>query len=120
MNKLYLRDIMYNSGEAFLPQTVKYILETNFFGSNKKTFYISGWSMVHLMNGMIIGFIYLYFRYNTRFYFLVMFIIHTLWEAWQIFIGLSKYYKLSGPNNLVDTIMDTLFFMIGTYIVKSI
>ena len=27
---LYLRDIMYNSGEVFLPQTVKHVLETNF------------------------------------------------------------------------------------------
>ena len=48
-----------------------------------------------------------------------MFIIHTIWELWQMLIGMSKPYKLTGRSNLIDTIMDTIFFMVGAYIVRK-
>ena len=34
-------------------------------------------------------------------------------------IGMAKPYKLTGRSNLVDTIMDTLFFMMGAYIIRK-
>lgn len=48
-----------------------------------------------------------------------MFIIHTIWEFWQMLIGMSKPYELVGRSNLVDTIMDTIFFMLGAYIIRN-
>jgi hypothetical protein len=45
-----------------------------------------------------------------------MLIIHTVWEFWQMLIGMSKPYKLTGSSNLIDIIMDTLLFMFSAYI----
>jgi hypothetical protein len=115
MNNEYLYKIIYNSGDVFLPEAVKNILQKDIIGSSKKTFYISGWSIVHFINGIIFGYLYLYFKYDIRSYFLTMFILHTLWELWQSIIGMAKPYKITGRSNIVDTIMDTILFMCGTY-----
>jgi hypothetical protein len=116
MNKTYLHTIIYNSGDAFLPEKLKNILGTDLIGTSTKTFYVSGWSIVHLINGIIIGYLYLHFKYDSRLYFLKLFIIHTMWELWQMLIGMAKPYKLTGRSNIIDTIMDTIFFMFGAYI----
>jgi hypothetical protein len=118
MNKKYIQNIIYNSGDVFLPEKVKDILGTDLIGTSKKTFYVSGWSIVHLINGIIFGYLYLYFKGDNRFYMFKLFIMHTIWEFWQMLIGMSKPYKLTGRSNLVDTIMDTIFFMLGAYIVR--
>ena len=116
MDKEYIKKIIYSSGDIFLPENVKTILKKDIIGSSKKTFYIYGWSINHFISGMLIGYIYLYFKYDVTRYALNMLIIHTLWEVWQILIGISKPYKLIGENNLIDTIVDTLLFMCGSYI----
>ena len=119
MNKIYLQNIIYNSGNTFLSEKVKNILGTDLIGTSKKTFYVSGWSIVHFINGLIIGYIYLYFKGDSRFYIFKLFIIHTIWEFWQMLIGMSKPYKLTGRSNLIDTIMDTILFMSGAYLVRK-
>jgi hypothetical protein len=108
INKKYLQNIIYNSGDAFLPENIKNILATDLIGTSKKTFYVSGWSLFHLIIGIIMGYIYLN-----------MFIIHTIWELWQMLIGMSKPYKLTGRSNLIDSIMDTIFFMLGASLVHK-
>jgi hypothetical protein len=117
MDKEYLYKIIYSSGDVFLPEALKTILQKDIIGSSEKTFYISGWSIVHFINGILFGYLYLYFKYDIRSYFLSMFILHTLWELWQTIIGMAKPYKITGRSNIVDTIMDTILFMCGTYII---
>jgi hypothetical protein len=119
MNKSSIQNIIYNSGDVFLPEKVKDILGTDLIGTSKKTFYVSGWSIVHLINGIIFGYLYLYFKGDNRFYMFKLFIMHTIWEFWQMLIGMSKPYKLTGSSNLVDTIMDTIFFMLGVFIARK-
>jgi hypothetical protein len=119
MNKKYLENIIYNSGDAFLPEKIKKILGTDFIGTSKKTFYVSGWSIIHFINGILCGYIYLYFKGDRKLYTFRLFLIHTLWELWQILIGMAKPYKLTGRSNLIDSIMDTLFFMLGAYSVRK-
>ena len=114
-----LHDIIYNSGDFFLPKRVKKILDTDLIGTHKKTFYISGWSIVHTITGIIMGYMYLYFKFDSKSYFLKLFIMHTFWELWQMVIGMSKPYRLTGGGNLIDTIMDTILFMVGVYIVHN-
>ena len=118
LQNINIHDIIYNSGDAFLPEKVKKILGTDLIGTSKKTFYVSGWSIVHLMNGIIIGYIYLYFKGDRKLYSFRLFLIHTLWEFWQMLIGMSNPHKLTGRSNLIDTIMDTIFFMFGAYFVR--
>ena len=119
MVKLNIHNIIYSSGDVFLPEKVKKILGTDLIGTSKKTFYVSGWSIVHLINGIIFGYLYLYFKGDIRLYTFRMFIIHNIWEVWQMLIGMSKPYKLTGRSNLIDTIMDTIFFMLGAYILRK-
>jgi hypothetical protein len=114
-----LQNIIYNSGDVFLPEKVKYILGIDLIGNSKKTFYVSGWSIIHFINGIIFGYLYLYFNYDVRLYTFKLFIIHTLWELWQMLIGMAKPYKLTGRSNIIDTIMDTILFMLGAYIVRK-
>jgi hypothetical protein len=118
MNKIYLENIIYNSGDAFLPEKIRNILGTDLIGTSKKTFYVSGWSIIHIINGIIFGYIYLYFKGDRRLYMFNLFLLHTLWEFWQTLIGMAKPYKLTGRSNLIDSIMDTIFFMLGAYIVR--
>ena len=116
MDKEYIKKIIYSSGDIFLPVSVKHILHRDIIGSSNNTFYISGWSIIHFINGILFGYFYLYFNYKIKTYALNMLILHTCWEVWQILIGMSKPYKLTDSNNLIDTTVDTLLFMSGAYI----
>ena len=120
MDNEYIKKIIYNSGDIFLPESVRTILLTELIGSMKKTFYITVWSVIHFINGIIFGYLYLFFKYDIKRYAIIMLIIHTCWEFWQILIGMSKPYNLTGQNNLVDIIVDTLLFMLGAYITLKI
>ena len=120
MDNEYIKKIIYSSGDIFLPESVKTILLTEIIGSMKKTFYITVWSVIHFINGIIVGYLYLFFKYDIKRYAIIMLIIHTCWEFWQILIGMSKPYNLTGQNNLVDIIVDTLLFMLGAYITLKI
>ena len=118
MDYKLLKNIIYNSGDVFLPDNIKKILSYDIIGSHKKTFYISGWSIVHFINGIIFGYLYLYFHYDKKYYIINLFILHTLWEFWQIIIGMARPYSLSGRSNLIDTFVDTIVFMTGAVIAK--
>ena len=112
-----MQKLLYNSGDLFLPKEVKDVLETHIYGNYNQTIYITYWSFMHLLSGILTGYIYLSLGYKTKNYYWNLFIIHTLWEIWQIIIGMSKPLKIVGKNNIFDTILDTIFFMIGCLII---
>jgi hypothetical protein len=120
MDKEYIKQIIYTNGDILLPNVVNDALRTDLIGSSKKTFYISGWSIVHLRNGLIVGSLYLFLKHDIKYYAVMMLLIHTLWEIFQSIIGLARPDKLTGPNNLIDSIVDTLLFMLGAYITLKI
>jgi hypothetical protein len=119
MNKKNIEKIIYGSGDMFLPEKIKNKLNRDLIGDTNKTFYLSSWSIFHLIIGIISGYIYIYFNWDMRVYTFKMFILHTIWELWQMLIGMSNPFKLTGRSNLVDTIMDTILFMLGAYIVRK-
>lgn len=112
--------IIYNSGDVFLPEPVKKILDKSIITTQNHSFYLNGWSIVHFLSGIIIGAIYLYLGKPMEFYYFKMLVIHTIWELWQMLIGMSKPWKLTGDSNLIDTFVDTILFMLGTYVVLLI
>jgi hypothetical protein len=116
INKEYINKLIYKSGDVFLPDKINKALRVDLLGSSEKTFYITGWSIIHLLNGILFGYLYYYFKYDMKHYILNLLILHTLWEIWQIIIGMSKPYKLTGNSNIVDIFMDTLLFMGGAYL----
>jgi hypothetical protein len=116
IKNLNWEQIIYNSGDFFFPTFIKNILDKNIYITQNNSFYINGWSLLHYFSGMILGAVYLYLDKGLNFYYYYLFIIHTIWELWQMLIGMSKPWKLTGDSNLIDTFVDTIFFMIGTYI----
>jgi VanZ family protein len=110
-------EMLYHSGDFFLPKPIKQTLDKSIYMTSDYSFYINGWTFVHFFSGMLVGAIYLYLDKPIKYYYYKMFIIHTIWELWQMLIGMSKPYKLTGDSNLIDTIVDTIVFMIGSYIV---
>jgi hypothetical protein len=116
IKNLNWEQIIYNSGDFFFPKFIKNILDKNIYITQNNSFYINGWSLLHYFSGMILGAVYLYLDKGLNFYYYYLFIIHTIWELWQMLIGMSKPWKLTGDSNLIDTFVDTIFFMIGTYI----
>jgi hypothetical protein len=63
---------IYDSGDGYYPTNIKKLLDIEFIGSSKNTFYVSNWSILHLIFGLIIGYFYLYFKYNSSFYIFIM------------------------------------------------
>jgi|688.fasta_scaffold227600_1 hypothetical protein len=113
--------IIYNSGDVFLPEFIRNALGTIIYkypnSEINYTFYIQGWTFIHFVNGIIFGYLYLYFGYIKKYYFMNMFILHTLWELWQIIIGMSKPWNIIGRNNIIDILVDTSSFLLGSYLI---
>ena len=108
--------MIYNSGDFFFPKFIINILDKYIYVTQNNSFYINGWTLLHYFSGMILGAVYLYLDKELKFYYYKLFIIHTLWELWQMLIGMSKPWKLTGDSNLIDTFVDTTVFMIGAFI----
>jgi len=116
--------VIYNSGDVFLPEFIRNALgkiiykypnsETNY------TFYIQWWTFIHFLNGIICGYLYLSFGYIKNNYFITMLILHTVWELWQIIIGMSKPWNIIGRNNIVDIFVDTSVFLLGSYLILQL
>ena len=103
---------LYRSGDVFLPASVRAVLERYHIGNAKSLFYITNWSLVHLVSGIITGYI-LTTYFPSWSYYTTGFIVHGLWELWQIFIGMTKWKTTRG---LIDIVVDTVMFMIGMII----
>lgn len=100
--------IFYKSGDAFLPPTVVGFLNTYIVGNDTSIYYINYWSIVHMISGM------LFYIINGNV--CTAFIIHTLWETWQLAINMTT----PGSRGAIDILNDTLFFMLGFYICKKL
>lgn len=112
--------ILLNSGDVFLPMRVKSVLNTFLYNTPNNSFYINGWSILHLLSGILLGLLYLFLgKEETTFYFHLL-ILHTIWELWQVFIGMAKPWRRTGDSNLIDSVADTVMFMMGAYVAFSV
>lgn len=104
-------------GDLFLPTEIRDFLETYLIGSDKSVFYVSIWSIIHLISGIFTGYYLIdYKKYAFKESLYIGFILHTMWEFWQYIIT-NTPRSLRG---LVDTIVDTVLFMFGIYIYKIV
>lgn len=120
MSSFSLNKLIYNSGDVFLPKEVRDLLAKGIYFDSTSTFYLNGWTLLHFISGIVVGYIYIYYNKPLNIYYYKLFIIHTIWELWQMLIGMSKPWKLTGNSNLLDTIVDTLVFMLGGYVIKQL
>jgi hypothetical protein len=103
-----LEDILYRSGDVFLPKSVRDVLERYYIGNDTSLFYFTNWSLVHFFSGMGVA-------YFTESY-LNGFLLHTIWEFWQIIIR-NTPLTLRG---LIDIVVDTVMFMMGMVLFTGI
>jgi Cu-Zn family superoxide dismutase len=99
--------ILYRSGDLFLNDAAKKFLYSYIAGNDRSLVYINYWSVIHFLAGVLV---YLGLRLlGIESYFLIGLVIHTLWEFWQLSIGMTKV----SARGLIDIGMDTGFFMGG-------
>lgn len=98
------------SGDLFLPPSIQNRLNRYIVGNDDSVFYVNVWSFVHFLSGVILTYLFLHYtKYNTRTILIYVFIIHLLWEGWQLLITNTPY----NYRGAVDIITDTLFFLMG-------
>ncbi len=99
-----------NSGDLFLPPHIRTFLKTNLIGTSTSLFYISYWSIVHMISGILLAILLGRFTsISASIAFLTAFLIHSLWEAWQALITLTP----NTTRGKIDTVVDTVLFMVG-------
>jgi hypothetical protein len=104
--------LIYRSGDVFLGPRVRRFLEYYHLGNTRSLIYVSNWSFVHLFSGVFTAWVLIQYFPDYDFY-VTGFNIHTLWEIWQIIIGMTKVHTSRGA---IDIIVDTAFFMTGMWI----
>lgn len=109
-----LKDALFLSGDLFLPKSVRNFLERYHFGSDRSLMYITNWSLLHAVSGILVGYILIKY-YPTYNYYWAGFWIHTIWEIWQILVKNTPYWTLRGR---IDVIVDTLLYMGGMAFAK--
>jgi hypothetical protein len=123
-----IKEILYYSGDLFLPTPLMKFLRLHIIGDATTTFYISNWSIVHFLSGFFFGFLiktYLIDKtpyktfWHVNNYYIKLFSLHSAWELWQIFIENSDPFTFKEHGNIVDIFMDTVLFMIGGYLYKT-
>jgi hypothetical protein len=103
--------ILFKSGDLFLPKQVRAFLEYYYIGNSKSTLYISNWTIIHFLSGVLISYILTTrTEHATNKILLVSFLIHTLWELWQIYGENTPILSLRGQ---VDVLVDTAAYMLG-------
>ena len=107
--------ILYRSGDLFFSEKVRKFLETFIIGSYQTPVYITYWSVLHYVSGIINAYIFLWWGLKNPY--VAGFVVHTLWELWQTLIGMAKPWNLTGHNGFVDIVMDTVLYMAGMYTV---
>lgn len=106
---------LYRSGDLFLGERARRFLETFLLGNYSTPIYITYWSILHFFSGVV--FAYVCTLYSLQSPYVLGFVVHALWELWQIAIGMSHPLRLTGHNGLVDIVMDTVLFMAGMWCV---
>jgi hypothetical protein len=100
--------LLYRSGDAFFSERIKRFLGQYIVGDDTTLFYLNLWSINHFLSGVVVGFA----RIGGPFF---AFVLHTVWEIWQIIIGMT-------PLNLrgvIDTFVDTIVYMLGFYLFNA-
>ncbi len=117
MSKSSLKFFIHKSDHAFLPDKYRFRLHQPFIGKRAVN-YIDGWTMIHFLNGVLFGYLYHKLKFNMNNYYVILLILHIIWETYQIIINSSQGDKLEGPNSYMDAFIDTVFFMAGAAIFK--
>ena len=105
----------YRSGDAFLPDPVVKFLHQYIVGNDKTLYYINLWHINHFFSGVFFALIHLYI-YKVSSPLLSYLVIHTLWELWQLYIGMT----VPDLRGIIDILNDTVFVTLGVYLTLKV
>jgi hypothetical protein len=108
-----IRDLLYLSGDLFLPKHLRAFLERYWIGNTTSLFYVTNWSILHALTGILIGYILKTYYPDTSYYTTGLY-IHTVWEVWQLAVRNTP----GTFRGIIDVFTDTAFFMAGMMIMK--
>ena len=111
-----LRDALFLSGDLFLPKSVREVLERYWIGNDRSLVYITNWSLMHVLSGILTGALLLRYAPTWNYYW-TGFWIHTVWEIWQALVKNTPYWTLRGR---IDILTDTVLFMGGMFFWRGI
>jgi hypothetical protein len=107
-----MNSLLYQSGDLFFNREIRAFLETPLVGSYQEPFYLTYWSVLHFVSGILFALI-------SKSY-LAGCMVHSTWELWQVYIGMNKPWNLTGHNGIVDIVTDTLLFLAGMMVTLQI
>ena len=122
--------LFFRSGDLFLNKRMRKFLETFLYGSYESNIYITYWSVLHFISGILVALILRTYMPHIQHPYSVGFAGHTLWEGWQVYIGMSlvqfrtsqaphngasRPWNWKGHNGFTDLVMDSALFMAGMY-----
>lgn len=104
------------STDVFLPPRVVETLNRVVVGNKKTGWYVDGWSGMHVLTGLLCGVFLLALGLRGFGGFLVALLIHTVWELWQVHVGLTYIPSFNPVTNRHDALTDTAFFLLGVWL----
>lgn len=98
---------IYKSGDIWLPKNIVQFLHTYVVGNDSTLFYINYWHGMHFLSGILFGYFFSFFPLQHPLY--AYLLLHTLWEIWQLWIGMTR------PNlrGIIDILVDTFMGLAG-------
>jgi hypothetical protein len=106
-----IQDILFRSGDLFLPKSLLRFLEYYYVGSDTSLLYVSNWTLVHVLTGVVLA-LYFIRSMSKKATLWRIFWIHSAWELWQILGQNTPIYTLRG---ILDVLVDTSATMIGAW-----
>lgn len=113
---MQLHDILFRSGDLFLSKPMRDFLEYYYIGSDTSLLYITNWTIVHFLVGVVLAF-YLFPSMAKQATLWRIFWIHSAWELWQI---LGKNTPIHTLRGILDVVMDTSATMLGAWLTIKI
>lgn len=101
--------VLFRSGDLFLPKSLRRVLEYYYIGNDTSLVYVTNWTLIHFLTGLLIA--YMFKRYKEQELYLTAFLLHTLWELWQIY---GENTPMT-PRGFVDIVVDTVAYMLGVW-----
>lgn len=102
------RELLFLSGDLFLPKSVRTVLEHYYIGNDRSLVYVTNWSLIHFLSGILTAWV-LVSWYPESDPVWTGFLLHTMWEIWQLAVQ-NTPWTLRG---LIDVGMDTGLFLAG-------
>ena len=99
---------LYRSGDLWLPTPIVKFLDSYIVGNDKSLIYLNFWHINHFMSGVLFALLF------PAYSFWVYLVVHTVWELWQLFIGMTK----QNLRGFIDILNDTVIGSIGFFLVK--